>query len=112
MTLVRFYTNCLRCASHFVALATPEWFRTFRWPFCVDMSPSGTPGIVVKRLYPVLRRRRWPSTLGDGLGSSHALHPPIPVEEKISGLTYGLLSLQPVDLPASPGRLACLPCRS
>jgi len=47
----------------------------------------------------LLRVRPW-----DGLGTSFTLHPPILVEESISGHNYGSLALQPADLLS--------PCRS
>ena len=81
----------------------------FHWPFCIDMSTSETPGFFVDCSYPVLRRRRWPSTLGESLSfPRHTLHPPIPVKEKDFGLTYGSLSLQPVVLLALPSELTRL----
>jgi hypothetical protein len=72
----------------------------FRWLFSVGMSPSETPGSRSVAYTQFLHRPRWPSTLWDGLGTSFTLHPPILVEESISGLNYGSLTLQPADLLA------------
>ena len=58
------------------------------------------PGKPIGCYYPVLHRSRWPSTIWEGLGTSIALHPPILVEESISWLNYGSLTLQPADLLA------------
>ena len=72
----------------------------FRWLFSVGMSPSETPGSRSVAYTQFLHRPRWPSTFWDGLGTSLTLHPPILVEESISGLNYGSLALQPADLLA------------
>jgi len=85
-------------------LGDPRVVPCFRWLFSVGMSPSETPGSRSVAYTQFLHRPRWPSTFWDGLGTSLTLHPPIPVEESISGLNYGSLALQPADLLA--------PCRS
>ena len=64
----------------------------FRWPFFIDMSPSETPGSSSAACTQFLRRCRWPSTCGKGLGTSHCPHTPILVGSPISGLAYGSLS--------------------
>ena len=64
----------------------------FRWPFFIDMSPSETPGSSSAACTQFLRRCRWPSTCGKGLGTSHCPPTPILVGSPISGLAYGSLS--------------------
>jgi hypothetical protein len=56
------------------------------------MSPSETPGSSSAACTQFLRRCRWPSTCGKGLGTSHCPHTPILVGSPISGLAYGSLS--------------------
>ena len=48
--------SCLR------RLGNPRVVPCFRWPFCVDMSSSGTPGSSSAAGTQFLHRRRWPST--------------------------------------------------
>jgi hypothetical protein len=59
-----------------------------------------------------LRRRRWPSTGRESLGTSNTPHTPILVRETISGLNYGSLSLRPAGLFALLSELTRLsPCQ-
>ena len=81
-------------------LGDPRVVPCFRWLFSVGMSPSETPGSRSGACTQFLHRPRWPSTFWDGLGTSFTLHPPILVEESISGLNYGSLALRPADLLA------------
>ena len=67
---------------------------------CLDMSSSGTPGSSSVTSIQSVHRRHWPSTSLEGLGASHAPHPPLSWGSLISGLHYGSLSLRPADLLA------------
>lgn len=85
---------------------------SFRWSFSIDWSPSGTPGCSSAACTQFLRRRRWPSTVRESLGTSNIPHTPILVRETISGLNYGSLSLRPADLFALLSELTRLsPCQ-
>ena len=93
------YTRCLRCARY-RRLGDPRVDPCFRWPFFLDMSPSGTPGSSSVAYTQFLRRRHWPSTCSEGLGTSNTPHTPLHVGNPISGLTtvrfrYDLPSCSP-----------------
>jgi hypothetical protein len=62
--------------------------------YCLDMSSSGTPGSSSVTSIQSVHRRHWPSTSLEGLGASHAPHPPLSWGSLISGLHYGSLSLR------------------
>jgi hypothetical protein len=71
---------------------------------CLDLSPSETPGSSSVASIQFLRRRHWPSTICEGLGTSDLPHPPIPVGRPFRGFTTVRFRY---DLPI------CLPsCRS
>jgi hypothetical protein len=67
-------------------------------PFCLNMSPSTTPGSSTAASTQFLRRRRWPSSERERLGTSNISHNPLPVGGAISELSYGSLALRPVEL--------------
>src|ERR1022692_273874 len=54
-----------------VSLGDPGVVPCFRYPFCLDMSPSATPGSSTAAYTQFLRRQRWPSSRGKRLGTSN-----------------------------------------
>ena len=54
-----------------VRLGDPGVVPCFRYPFCLDMSPSATPGSSTAAYTQFLRRQRWPSSRGKRLGTSN-----------------------------------------
>jgi hypothetical protein len=94
------YTHCPRCVPKLQQLGDLRVVPGFRWPYCLDMSPSGTPGSSSVASIQLLHRRHWPSTICESLRRPQ---PPSPSDSRgasISGLNYGSLSLRPVDLLA------------
>jgi len=85
------YTCCPRCVHK--GPRRPASGSELSLSFFIDMSPSETPGSSSAAYTQFLHRRRWPSTIYEGLGTSETPHPPIPVGERISRLHYGWLSL-------------------
>ena len=80
-----------------VRLGDPGVVPCFRYPFCLDMSPSATPGSSTAAYTQFLRRQRWPSSRGKRLGTSNIPTIRFPWGG-ISELYYGLLALRPVEL--------------
>jgi hypothetical protein len=68
-------------------------------PFCLNMSPSTTPGSSAAAGTQFLRRRRWPSSRRERLGTSIISHNPLPGGLFRSLITvhlrYDLLSCSP-----------------
>jgi hypothetical protein len=92
------YMRCLRCAG---APMRPRAVPCFRSPFCLDMSSSTTPGSSTAAHTQFLRRRRWPSSRRERLGTPNMPHNPLPVGA-ITELNYGSLALRPVEWIATP----------
>src|SRR5271165_6328613 len=76
-----------------VRLGDPGVVPCFRYPFCLDMSPSATPGSSTAAYTQFLRRQRWPSSRGKRLGTSNIPTIRFPWGG-ISELYYGLLALR------------------
>src|SRR5208282_127479 len=89
------YTQCLRCAHN--GLSDQRVVPGFRW---LTVSACRPPGRSSVASIQSVHRRHWPSTSLEGLGASHAPHPPLSWGSLISGLHYGSLSLRPADLLA------------
>ena len=88
------YVRCCRCAG---APRRPRSGSVLSLPFCLNMSPSATPGSSAAAGTQFLRRRRWPSSRRETTRHFHHF-PQSASRGAISELDYGSLALRPVEL--------------